>query len=166
MVLSVRVHFFWISDKFRGLIHARARSLGGHLRDPFNGLDSESGLTVHGAGLFLAGQVVARFARDTLGGVSVVESLADDSPSGGPRGARKLPLGNAPTSFLAPSDSDANPRTPTDRESVGANAAEQARTPAPGTTELRTLQDLTTAHGTVLCLPPAEPELCSGPVAI
>ena len=87
----------------------RARSLGGHLEDPFNGLDGESGLTVPGAGLFPAAQVVARFARNTLGGVSVVESLADDSPSDGPGGARILPLGNAPTSFLAPSDSDAKP---------------------------------------------------------
>ena len=47
-----------------------------------------SGLTVHGAGLFLAGQVVARFARITLGGVSAVESLPEDSPLGGPGGAR------------------------------------------------------------------------------
>ena len=30
----------------------RARSLSGHLEDPFDGLDGESGLTVHGAGLF------------------------------------------------------------------------------------------------------------------
>ena len=66
----------------------RARSLGSHLKDPFHGLDGESGPTVHGAGLFLAGQVVARFARNTSGAVSVVESLADDSPSGGPGGAR------------------------------------------------------------------------------
>lgn len=86
-----------------------ARSLGGHLEDPFDGLDGESGLTVHGAGLFPAAQVVARFARNTLCGVSVVVPLADDSPSGGPTGARKLPLGNGPTSFLAPGDSDAKP---------------------------------------------------------
>ena len=90
MVFSVRVHLFWVSDKFRVSIHARARSLGSHLQDPFNGLDGESGLTAHGAGLFLAGQLVARFARNTLGGVSVVEARADDSSPGRPGGARRL----------------------------------------------------------------------------
>ena len=68
----------------------RARPLGSHLRDPFNGLDSDSGLTAHAAGLFLAGQLVARFARNALGGVSAVEERADDSPPGRPGGARRL----------------------------------------------------------------------------
>jgi hypothetical protein len=74
--------FLGFSTSFEGkfMRYARARSLGSHRKAFFNGLDGESGLTVHGAGVCLVGQVVDRFARNTMGGVSVVESLADDSP--------------------------------------------------------------------------------------